>query len=294
MKRVAFVIYRKWAYEIFKNILSFQKENSNFVVSLLIMTPKAEFETEELKDFNFTNIFIAEGNDHNKISSILSENEIDVVFYYSWSWIIKEPILSKYICLCLHPSPLPKYRGGSPIQNQVINGELESAVSVFRMGKGLDDGDIYKQIPMSLSGTIDDIFSRMTSLGIIITRQFILDFVDNKVIFIPQQLLEENPPLKRRSPKQSEIFLETISFISYTELNNMVRSLLDPYPNVFISFSDGKLFIQEIKRYEKIPSKGTILNKMILTITNQNNFPLYLHLSDGYAIITKFKLNKTI
>ena len=27
----------------------------------------------------------------------------------------------------LHPSPLPKYRGGSPIQNQIINGEKKSA-----------------------------------------------------------------------------------------------------------------------------------------------------------------------
>lgn len=288
MKKIAFVIYRKWAYEIFKNIVAFQKENPNFTVSLLIVTPNAEFKTEELKDF--TNIFIVEGNDHNQITSILAENEIDVVCYYSWSWLIKEPILSKYICLCLHPSPLPKYRGGSPIQNQVINGELESAVSVFRMGKGLDDGDIYKQLPMSLSGMIDDIFERMTNLGTIITKQFILDLINNKVIFTPQLLLEENPPLRRRTPQQSEIFLDKLLSVSYIELYNMVRSLLDPYPNAFISFSDGKLLIQEITKYKEVSSNGIVLNETQLQTIKQENLPLYLHLSGGYALITKYKI----
>ena len=65
----------------------------------------------------------------------------------------------------LHPSPLPKYRGGSPIQNQIINGEKNSAVTLFKMTRNLDDGDIYKQIPFSLKGSLDDIFNRIIKLG---------------------------------------------------------------------------------------------------------------------------------
>ena len=70
----------------------------------------------------------------------------------------------------------------------------------------------------------------------------------------------------------------------------MVRSLLDPYPNVFISFPNARLFIQEIIPYKDIPLDGIVLNETSLQTINQKNFPLYLHLSDGYAFITKYKI----
>ena len=38
----------------------------------------------------------------------------------------------------VHPSLLPKYRGGSPMQHQIINGEKESAVTLFYMDEGID------------------------------------------------------------------------------------------------------------------------------------------------------------
>ena len=45
----------------------------------------------------------------------------------------------------LHPSPLPKFRGGSPIQNQIIRGKKISAVTIFKINKIIDGGDIYFQ-----------------------------------------------------------------------------------------------------------------------------------------------------
>lgn len=284
MKRVAFVVYRNWAYQIYKNIDTFQKENTGFEISALITTPSVEFDTLGLK-----NIYTVEGKDNEKIYSILAENKIDVVCYYGWSSMIREPILSDYICLCLHPSPLPKYRGGSPIQNQIIAGEKDSAVSVFRIGEGLDDGDIYKQLPMSLEGSLDDIFLRMIDLGTLITKQFILDLIDDKVVFKPQQFLEENPPLKRRKPEESEIFIDKLSSMSFLEVNNMVRALTDPYPNVFISFPEGKLLLQEINKSEFVGG-GIILNSENIKTIKQNNSLIYLKLSDGYAFVSKSKI----
>lgn len=284
MKRVAFVVYRDWAYQIYKNIDTFQKENTGFEISALITTPSVEFDTLGLK-----NIYTVEGKDNEKIYSILAENKIDVVCYYGWSSMIREPILSDYICLCLHPSPLPKYRGGSPIQNQIIAGEKDSAVSVFRIGEGLDDGDIYKQLPMSLEGSLDDIFLRMIDLGTLITKQFILDLIDDKVVFKPQQFLEENPPLKRRKPEESEIFIDKLSSMSFLEVNNMVRALTDPYPNVFISFPEGKLLLQEINKSEFVGG-GIILNSENIKTIKQNNSLIYLKLSDGYAFVSKSKI----
>lgn len=39
MKKVAFVIYRDWAYQIYKKIVVFQKEHPGFEISVLVTTP---------------------------------------------------------------------------------------------------------------------------------------------------------------------------------------------------------------------------------------------------------------
>jgi len=47
-------------------------------------------------------------------------------------------LIDEYDCYCIHPSDLPKYRGGSPIQNQIIDGVKDSAVTLFKMDYDLD------------------------------------------------------------------------------------------------------------------------------------------------------------
>jgi methionyl-tRNA formyltransferase len=49
--------------------------------------------------------------------------------------------------ICFHPSPLPKYRGGSAINWQIIKGETATAVSIFWVDPGIDTGPILLQKP---------------------------------------------------------------------------------------------------------------------------------------------------
>jgi methionyl-tRNA formyltransferase len=49
--------------------------------------------------------------------------------------------------ICFHPSPLPRYRGGSAINWQIIKGETETAVSVFWVDPGIDTGPLLLQKP---------------------------------------------------------------------------------------------------------------------------------------------------
>ncbi len=288
MKKVAFVIYREWAHEIYKNIYEFQKENPNFEISVLITTKEREFPV----DYNqsLPKVYEINGKDNEKIDSILSGCGVDVVFYYGWSWIVKEPILSKYTCLCLHPSPLPRYRGGSPIQNQIIAGETISAVSIFKMGEGLDDGDIYSQLPMSLDGELKDIFERMISLGTDITKNFIIDLIDDNITFAPQKLLEENPPLKRRKPEDGELLLQNIEKMKFKEFYNIVRALADPYPNAYINFNDKKILLKRVGSCNEVGENGVVLNVQPGLVSPEKGNPFYVKLLDCYALITAYRV----
>ena len=94
------------------------------------------------------------------INLILSKPEI--IFFPDWSWIIPNEIISNYKCICFHESNLPKFRGGSPIQNQIIRGITKTKTTAFIMNEKIDAGDIILQKNLSLEGSIQEIFSRMS------------------------------------------------------------------------------------------------------------------------------------
>ena len=169
----------------------------------------------------------------------------DIIFFLGWSWIIPNNIIQKYKCICLHPSPLPKYRGGSPIQHQIINGESLSAVTFFKMTDKLDEGPILYQEYFSLKGNLKDIFSRIIPLG---TSGILRILTFN----IKEDLQDESQATfyKRRKPEDSEISIEDFKKYTAKELHNKIRALQDPYPNAYIKCKDKKLFIQ-ISQYEK-------------------------------------------
>lgn len=138
----------------------------------------------------------------------------------------------------LHPSKLPKYRGGSPIQNQIIAGESESAVTLFLMSEKMDAGGIYFQQDISLEGHIQDIFNRIIKTGIIGTIQLLTE----QLIAIPQDETKATY-CKRRLTHQSEITMDELQNQFTQYLYNKIRMLEDPYPNVFIKTKDGQKLI---------------------------------------------------
>lgn len=186
----------------------------------------------------------------NKDYDILEFIKPDLVFFIGWSHIIPNILIDKYKCICLHPSPLPKYRGGSPIQNQIINGEVDSAVTFFIMDQGLDTGDIIYQSYISLNGKLDDIFKNIELIGIKDINKIITDYKNNQIVTYKQDD-SKSTFYKRRNESESEINIEEILNDEPVYLYNKIRSLNDPYPNAYIRCKNGgKLFLIESK-YEK-------------------------------------------
>ena len=187
---------------------------------------------------------------NSKNYSIIEYIKPDLIFFIGWSDIIPNEIIEKYICICLHPSTLPKYRGGSPIQNQIINGEIDSSVSFFIMDKKIDNGDILYQPYLSLDGNLNKIFKDIELIGVEYINKIILDYKHNQVITFKQDDSEATF-YRRRKESDSEIKIEEILNSEPLYLYNKIRSLNDPYPNAFIKCKNGKkLYILESK-YEK-------------------------------------------
>ena len=174
-----------------------------------------------------------------------------LIFFPDWSWIIPNEIVQKYQCICFHESNLPKFRGGSPIQNQIIRGVKNTKTSSFIMNEKLDAGDILLQKDLSLEGSLDDIFSRMISNDY---------FLINKIIngkFKKQKQTGKITTYKRRKPKESELI--SLDF-SKKYLYDFIRMLADPYPNAFIKIGKKKIIFKDIKyNGKKLEFKGEII-----------------------------------
>ena len=213
---IACITYRDWALEIYYLLNNHFSDEHNF----FIVKSKDEYNPEKLISF-----------------------KPDLILWYGWSWIVEDHFVEKYNSVMLHPSPLPKYRGGSPIQNQIINGEEKSCVTLFKMNKNLDSGDIYKQLVFSLKGKLVEIFNRIITLGFYAT----VEIINNNYEIIEQDDSKATY-FKRRKPIDSEITQSEIKNSTAKYLHNKIRMLNDPYPNAYIKTSDNKkLFIIESK-----------------------------------------------
>lgn len=68
----------------------------------------------------------------------------DLIVVAAYGKILPEAVLCipKYACINVHASLLPRYRGAAPINRAIENGETEGGVTIMRMEKGLDTGNI--------------------------------------------------------------------------------------------------------------------------------------------------------
>jgi len=177
--------------------------------------------------------------------------EEDLFLFIGWSWIIPKSFVDTHTCICLHPSPLPKYRGGSPLQHQIIRGEEDSAVTFFLMDEYLDKGPILFVESFSLAGSLDDIYKRITKGG----KRGIEYLTTNYLKRVPLggvlQDESQKSYFKRRTPEMSEIKAEDFANLAAIDVYNKVRALQDPYPNAFIRCKDNTRILLKIVEVER-------------------------------------------
>ena len=81
--------------------------------------------------------------------------------------LIKEPLLSEYLMLNVHPSLLPRWRGAAPIERAMIAGDERTGVSIMRMTAGLDSGPVCAQagVPIGHDDAYETLAPRLEQLG---------------------------------------------------------------------------------------------------------------------------------
>ncbi len=170
--------------------------------------------------------------------------------------------------LCLHGSPLPLYRGFAGINWQIINGDTSIILRAFRLGNGIDNGDLivdgkgnYIQYEIDLVNEkhLSEIFHEYERLHIN-GINLILDMIKEKNISFKKQNESLATFACHRGPDDGEINWNK----STKYLFNFIRGQSKPYSGAFTYFKGKKIKIWRTKpRYEFSKYVGRISGKIV-------------------------------
>lgn len=125
-----------------------------------------------------------------QIKEKLNNLKADLLVVVAYGQIIPKEILDLFPlgCINVHPSLLPKYRGASPIQNTILNGDLKTGISIMLMDEKMDHGPILSQLEYNLTGeeTNQSLHLKLADLGVDFLIKSIKDFLTNKINPQPQ------------------------------------------------------------------------------------------------------------
>ena len=171
-----------------------------------------------------------------------------VVLGAGWSWIISEDVISDNRVIALvHPSDLPNYAGGSPIQHQIIDGIEKTTACLFKVTEDLDAGAVFLKSPLSLEGGISDIFDDLEK----VTTELFCRFIETYPKISETSQEKTSLKIKKRlSPEDSRLKKSDFRDKNTKELYNLMRCREDPYPNVFIEDDVGILKFKQVS-FEK-------------------------------------------
>ncbi len=137
----------------------------------------------------------------------------------------------------LHASLLPKYRGASPIQHAIINGEKKSGVTTIYMDEGLDSGDILKQsaVKIEKDDTAGSLHDKLAEEGADLLLQTLQEFSAGSIEPQPQdeEKATYTPTLKSEDGE--------VNFASEAEeIVDFIRGF-NPWPGAFTYFRGKRL-----------------------------------------------------
>ena len=212
--KILFCAYRDWGIKVFKNF----------------------------KNKNSCNFVLAKNKD--QFNQMLIKYKPIIIVLLGWSWILKKEIVNDYYVIGIHPSDLPNYAGGSPIQNQIINGISSSKCTLFKVSQDVDKGPILGKKNLSLDGNVKDIFNSIYNASIHLLDDFFCKFPNVNEITQTNKSIKN---YKRLKPEDSNLSNKLINKTSCENLYNLIRCRTDPYPNAFIKDETGILYFDNVR-----------------------------------------------
>ncbi len=205
----------------------------------------------------------------NKESDVLAQfkkKEVDLFVVLAFAQFLKEELLNipKKGCFNIHTSLLPKYRGAAPIQYALINGDKSTGVSIQKMVKKMDAGDVVFSTPVDISPneTGGQLYTKLKFQAALSLNQFIDELQNDNLEYTKQ---DETKVSFAPTLKKEDGFLN-FKEKNFDELHNQIRAL-DPWPGTFCFLNNKRLKVFSIVQESNMklaPGKTEISGNKLL------------------------------
>ena len=144
----------------------------------------------------------------------------------------------------IHGSLLPKYRGRVPVNWAIIHGENETGVSLHRMERKPDAGNLLAQVAVSIlrNDTAHDVFQKLKCAAETLLMEVLPEMLAGRVIEMPMDL-EEGSYFSGRKPEDGRIDWR----LPARDIHNLIRAVAPPYPGAF--FNTGSHHVEVLGSY---------------------------------------------
>ena len=181
----------------------------------------------------------------------LEKDVFDVAVTAQYGLLIPSHLFSetKNWFVNVHTSLLPKYRGASPIQSALINGEKETGATIMIMDAGMDTGDILSQEKISIdeNDTFPVLDQKLASIGSTLLLETLPKYIAGKIT--PQKQDETQvTTCKKLSRDDGKIDWSKTT----EEIYNLYRGTT-PWPGIWTTLNGARVKLLEIiPGYEKL------------------------------------------
>lgn len=191
---------------------------------------------------------------------LLKKLQPECIVVVAYGQILSKEILDipKFGCINVHASLLPKYRGASPINWCLVQGETETGITTMYMDVGLDTGDMIHKELISIDENIsfEDLYMALRPMGAEVLSKTLKAIEAGKAPRIAQIDAESSyAPLLNKKNTMIDWHKSAL------EVHNHIRGL-SPIP-VALTTYDGqriKVFVSELTDLKSDQAPGTIVN----------------------------------
>ena len=169
-----------------------------------------------------------------------SSHNLDLAIVAAYGLILPKAVLDapEYGCINIHASLLPRWRGASPIQRAIWEGDDQSGVTIMQMDEGLDTGPeiLKKAINLDEKETAQTLHDKLAELGANMAVEVINKLAENGQVTTDEQ--ENSPATYAHLLKKEDGDIDWNH--SAQALDRQIRAL-NPWPGVRAEI-DGKMF----------------------------------------------------
>lgn len=185
-----------------------------------------------------------------KLINWLKSQNPDFLVVIAYGQILSQEVLDipKISAINVHGSILPKYRGASPIEQSLLNGDLKTGLSIMEMVKKMDAGDIYQILEQEIDPEDNNITLRqkLSKLGSEKLPNILMNIAQNK---IPKKAQIESEATYCQKIEKLDGFINP-SLETASQIFNKYRAYYS-WPGIFIKVKEKNLKLLNIKKSGK-------------------------------------------